>query len=57
MKNTIFFHAGAPIVDCVCGFGGMMSDTCGVGSVGGCLGGRGGWWWLVGVVSTGRLWE
>jgi len=31
---------------------------CGVGSVGGCLGGRGGWrWWLVGVVSANGLWE
>ena len=46
------------VVDCVCGFGGMMGDACGAGSVGGCLGVRDGWWWwLVGVVSADGLWE
>ena len=46
------------VVDCVCGFGGMMGDACGADSVGGCLGDRDGWWWwLVGVVSADGLWE
>ena len=52
------FHCD--VVDCVCGFGGMMGDACGADSVGGCLGlgDRDGWWWLlVGVVSADGLWE
>ena len=54
--QLVVFHC--VVVDCVCGFGGMMGDACGADSVGGCLGDRDGWWWLlVGVVSANGLWE
>ena len=57
MDKLVVFHC-VVVVDCVCGFGGMMGDACGAGSVGGCLGDRDGWWWwLVGVVSADGLWE
>jgi len=48
MDKLVVFHC-VVVVDCVCGFGDMMGDAFGAGSVGGCLGDRDGWWWwLVG---------
>ena len=60
MDKLVVFHC-VIVVDCVCGFGGMMGDACGVGSVGGCLGGKvvlvsggGQCRWVVGVAVGGH---